>query len=50
SHDDSAEVVARLHARDVVVRDVPGTGLVRASCGYWTSDGDLERLLDALDA
>jgi L-cysteine/cystine lyase len=43
-----AETVARLRERDVVVRDIPGRGIVRVSCGYWTSDGDLERLLDAL--
>jgi L-cysteine/cystine lyase len=40
--------VGRLHERGVVVRHLPGTGLVRASVGAWTSDGDLERLLDAL--
>ncbi len=28
----------------VVVRELPGRNLVRASCGWWTSDGDLERL------
>lgn len=44
----SDAVVARLAAADVVVRDLPGTGLVRASVGWWTSDGDLERLVDAL--
>jgi len=43
-----AQVVERLAERGVVVREIPGTGLVRVSCGYWTSDGDLERLLDAL--
>jgi len=32
----------------VVVRDMPGTGLVRASCGYWTSDDDIDRLIAAL--
>jgi L-cysteine/cystine lyase len=40
-----ADVVARLAERGVVVRNLPGTGLVRASCGYWTSDDDLERLV-----
>ena len=34
--------------QDVHVREIPGTGLVRVSCGWWTSDGDLERLLAAL--
>lgn len=45
---DPADVVARLERKRVVVREVPGRGLVRASCGYWTSDGDLDRLLAAL--
>jgi L-cysteine/cystine lyase len=46
---DSEAVVERLAGRDVVVRDLPGTGLVRASCGYWTSDEDLERLVRGLE-
>lgn len=45
---DPAEVVQRLTEADVVVRDLPGTGLVRASCGFWTSDEDLERLAASL--
>jgi L-cysteine/cystine lyase len=45
---DPAGVATRLYERGVVVRDVPGRDLVRASCGYWTSSDDLERLLDAL--
>ena len=47
---DPSELVASLNARDVHVREIPGTGLVRVSCGWWTSDGDLERLLAALPA
>ena len=43
-----ADVVARLHAADVHVRELPGRGLVRVSCGWWTSDGDLERLVAGL--
>lgn len=39
-----AELVARLAAQGVVVRDLPGFGWVRASVGFWTSDEDLERL------
>lgn len=46
--EDSEAVVARLYEQGVVVRDLPGRGLVRASVGWWTSDGDLERLLSAL--
>jgi selenocysteine lyase/cysteine desulfurase len=40
--------VARLADRGVVVRDLPGTGFVRASCGFWTSEDDLERLIRAI--
>jgi L-cysteine/cystine lyase len=45
---DSAETVERLAHAGVIVRDLPGLGWVRASCGFWTSDEDLERLLAAL--
>ena len=45
---DPAELVAELLARDVHVREIPKTGLIRVSCGWWTSDGDLERLVAAL--
>ena len=45
---DPTEAVARLAEHDVVVRDIPGSGLVRVSCGYWTSDDDLDRLLAGL--
>jgi L-cysteine/cystine lyase len=46
--EETAALVERLAAQGVVVRDLPGLGLVRASCGYWTSDDDLERLLRGL--
>jgi L-cysteine/cystine lyase len=46
--EDAAETSKRLERLRVSVRDVPGTGLVRASCGWWTSEGDLERLVHAL--
>jgi L-cysteine/cystine lyase len=45
---DPAETVARLHEEGVVIRELPGTGWCRVSCGYWTSDGDVERLVNAL--
>jgi L-cysteine/cystine lyase len=45
---DATEVAARLLEAGVIARDLPGTGWVRVSCGYWTSDEDLERLLAAL--
>jgi L-cysteine/cystine lyase len=43
-----AEESARLYAAGVVVRDLPGRGWLRASCGWWTSDEDLERLVTGL--
>jgi L-cysteine/cystine lyase len=46
--DESADVVARLAEAGVIVRDLPGRGLVRASVGWWTNDDDLERLVRAL--
>jgi L-cysteine/cystine lyase len=45
---DAAEAAARLFEAGVVVRDLPGTGWLRASCGWWTSEDDVERLLAAL--
>jgi L-cysteine/cystine lyase len=45
---ETAAVVRRLDDAGVVVRDLPGTGLVRASVGWWTSDEDLRRLVGAL--
>jgi L-cysteine/cystine lyase len=47
---DSAETVAALYERGVVVRELPGTGLVRASIGWWNDGSDLERLVEALAA
>ncbi len=44
---DPAEIVKRLFERGVVVRDIPGRNLIRASCGWWTSEDDIERLLAA---
>jgi L-cysteine/cystine lyase len=45
---DSAEAVARLAEAGVIVRDIPRLGWLRACCGFWTSDEDLERLVAAL--
>jgi L-cysteine/cystine lyase len=45
---DTAELVKRLYEEGVVVRDVPGEGWIRVSCGWWTSDDDLARLDAAL--
>jgi selenocysteine lyase/cysteine desulfurase len=48
--EESEAVVAGLAEAGVIVRDLPGRGLVRASVGWWTSDDDLERLISALGA
>jgi L-cysteine/cystine lyase len=45
---DSSELVTRLYEGGVMVRDIPALGWLRASCGWWTTDEDLERLVDAL--
>jgi L-cysteine/cystine lyase len=45
---DPAEEAARLYDVGVIVRDLPGTGWLRASCGWWNDESDLERLLAAL--
>jgi L-cysteine/cystine lyase len=42
------ELVAALAERDVMVRELPGRNLVRASCGWWTSEDDLRRLVDGV--
>jgi L-cysteine/cystine lyase len=41
-------LVARLAQSGIVVRDIPGRGLVRVSVGWWTSEDDLQRLAVAL--
>ena len=45
---DPAETSAAAYEHGVVIRDLPGTGWCRVSCGYWTSDEDLERLMAAV--
>jgi L-cysteine/cystine lyase len=45
---DPADVAGRLYEGGVVVRDLPGTGWIRASCGWWTNEDDIERLLAGL--
>ena len=46
---DTQEVAIRLGEEGVQIRDLPGTGLLRASCGYWTNEDDLTRLVAGLD-
>jgi L-cysteine/cystine lyase len=46
--DEAPGIVERLRDALVDVREIPGRGLVRVSCGWWTSDEDLERLAAGL--
>jgi selenocysteine lyase/cysteine desulfurase len=45
---DPADAVVALYDRGVVLRELPGTGLLRASVGWWNDGSDLERLVEAL--
>jgi len=45
---DPTELVEKLRGEGVIVRELPNRNLIRVSCGYWTSDDDLERLLGGL--
>ena len=45
---DPTELVEALGGRGVIVRELPGRNLVRASCGWWTNDDDLGRLAEGL--
>ena len=47
---DPTELVAALDGQGVIVRELPGRRLVRASCGWWTSEDDLRRLADGVAA
>jgi L-cysteine/cystine lyase len=45
---DPAEFVDRALERGVVVRELPGKGWARASCGWWNDERDIERLAEAI--
>jgi L-cysteine/cystine lyase len=45
---EAEQIANELYERGVVVRNIPKTNLVRVSCGYWTDEDDLERLLAGL--
>ena len=45
---DPTKLVEKLRGEGVIVRELPGRNLIRVSCGYWTSDSDLDRLLTNL--
>ena len=44
--DEAEAEVARLAGEGVIVRSIPAFGLVRASVGAWTSEDELERLVE----
>ena len=44
------ELVASLEQRGVIVRELPDRNMVRASCGWWTNEDDLARLVDGVTA
>jgi Selenocysteine lyase len=48
SDGDPEETATRLHEQGVMVRSVPRTPWVRASCGWWTSEEDIARLAGAV--
>jgi selenocysteine lyase/cysteine desulfurase len=41
---DPTKLVSDLQEHGVIVRELPGRNLVRASCGWWTNEDDLQRL------
>jgi selenocysteine lyase/cysteine desulfurase len=45
---DAPAASAALYERGVVLRDLPGGGLLRASVGWWNDESDLERLAEGL--
>jgi selenocysteine lyase/cysteine desulfurase len=47
---DPTELVVTLQSQGVIVRELPGRNLMRASCGWWTNEDDLQRLVAGLSA
>jgi L-cysteine/cystine lyase len=48
SRGDAEAAAVAAERKGVIIRSLPGTNWLRASCGYWTTDHDLERLVDTL--
>jgi selenocysteine lyase/cysteine desulfurase len=46
--DDAPAMVDHLATQGIVVRSIPSGGLVRASVGAWTSEAEIDRLVDAV--
>jgi selenocysteine lyase/cysteine desulfurase len=47
---EASAVTPRLYERGVILRDLPGSNLLRASVGWWNDESDLERLVEALNS
>ena len=45
---DPEQLVASLQEQGVVVREIPKRNIVRASCGWWTNEDDVQRLAAGL--
>ena len=45
---DTTEAAAKLYERGVILRELQGTGTLRASVGWWNDGSDLERLVEGL--
>jgi L-cysteine/cystine lyase len=45
---DTTAATAQLYDAGVIMRELPGTGLLRVSVGWWNDGSDLERLVEAL--
>ena len=43
------ETVRALYERGIVLRELPNTGLLRVSVGWWNDGSDLERLVEGLE-
>jgi selenocysteine lyase/cysteine desulfurase len=48
--EDTEGQVERLREQDIVVRHLPGRGLIRASAGAWSSEEEVERLAQLAEA
>jgi L-cysteine/cystine lyase len=48
--EEAGAVVERLAESGVIIRELPGRNLLRASIGWWTNEDDLQRLADGLRA
>ena len=46
---EAAEAVLQLYEQGVIVRDLPGRGWLRASCGWWSNEDDIDRLVAGLE-